>query len=91
MLDVFREEFHVWGYMEFSKLDWHIRSALKETFMVKEIYVGTPNGHINQHLANLVIDKQLLTWDKNGLLHYKSMYPIPKVWLLLELWYSHLL
>ena len=90
MLDVFRDEFYGWGYTEFSKMDRHIRDALKETFMAKGIYMGTPNGHVNQRLANLVIDEQLPTWDKNDFLHYKSMYPTSKAWLLLELRHSHL-
>ena len=90
MLEVFRDEFQGWGYTESSKLDQHIRGALKETFMAKGIYMGTPNGHINQRLANLVIDEQLPAWDKNDLLHYKSMYPTSKAWLLLELRHSYL-
>ncbi len=40
MLEVFREEFHGWGYTEFSRLDRYIRRILKETFMVKGIYLG---------------------------------------------------
>ncbi len=59
--------------------------------MAKEIYMDIPNGHINQRLANLVIDEQFPTWDKTDLLHYKSIYPTSKVWLLLELQHSHLL
>ena len=90
MLDVFRDEFYGWGYTEFSKMDRHIRDALKETFMAKGIYMGTPNGHVNQRLANLVIDEQLPTWDKNDLLHYKSMFSTSKAWLLLELRHFHL-
>lgn len=35
--------------------------------MAKEIYMGRVCDHVNQHLANLVIDKQLLIWDKNNL------------------------
>ena len=33
--------------MEFSKLDQHIRNALKKTFLAKKIYIGIPNGYIN--------------------------------------------
>ena len=29
--------------------------------MAKRIYISTPNDHVNQHLANLIIDKQLPT------------------------------
>ena len=57
MLEVFRDEFYGWGYIEFSKLDQHIKEALKKTFMIKKIYVSTPNDHINQCLANLVINE----------------------------------
>ena len=70
--------------MEFSKLDRHIRSALREIFMAKKIYIGRLSGHVNQRLANLVIDEQLLIWDKNNLCKYKKMYPTSKAWLLLE-------
>ena len=85
MLEVFRDEFQGWKYTEFSRLDRHIRGALKEIFMAKGIYMGIPNGHVNQCLANLVIDEQLPTWNKNDLLHYKSKYSTSKVWLLFEL------
>ncbi len=47
MLKVFCNEFHGWGYTEFSGLDRHIRGALKETFMAKEIYIGTANDYVN--------------------------------------------
>ena len=89
MLKVFRDEFHGWGYTEFSKLDQHIRGAFKEIFMAKGIYLGTPNGHINQQLANLVIDEQLPIWDKIELQEYKAMYPTSKAWVLLELRHSY--
>ena len=78
MLEVFCKEFYGWRYTEFSRLDRHIRETLKETFMAKEIYMGTPNGHVNQRLANLVIDEQLPIWDKNDLRKYKKMYPTSK-------------
>ena len=90
MLEVFREEFHGWGYTEFSKLNQHMRSALKKTFMVKGIYIGTYNDYINQRLANFVINEQLPDTDKNNLFHYKLMYLTSKAWLLLELRHSHL-
>ena len=47
MLEVFRKEFHRWGYMEFSRLDQNIQRILRETFMAKGIYMGRPSGHIN--------------------------------------------
>lgn len=57
MLEVFHDEFHGWGYTEFSRLDRHIKGALKETFMVKGSYMGKPRGYMNQRLANLVSNK----------------------------------
>ena len=78
MLEVFREEFHGRGYTEFSRLDQYIRQILKETFMAKRIYMGKPSGHINQRLANLVINEQLPIWDKNNLCKYKKMYQTSK-------------
>ncbi len=53
--------------------------------MVKEIYMGKTDGYVNQHLANLVIDEQLPTWDKNDLRKYKTIYPTSKTWLFLDL------
>ena len=84
MLEVFREEFHGWGYTEFSRLDRNIRRVLKETFMAKGIYMGRPSGHVNQRLANLVIDEQLPIWDENDLRMYKKIYPTSKAWILFE-------
>lgn len=74
MLDIFHNKFYKWEYMEFSKLDRHIKGTFKETFMIKKIYMGIPNGYINQRLANLVINEQVLIWDKKNIFHYKSMY-----------------
>ena len=82
--EVFYEEFQEWSYMEFSKVDQYIREALKETFMAKKIYIGRPSGHVNHRLANLVINKQLLIWDKNDFRKYKIIYSISKTWILLE-------
>ncbi len=47
MLKVFYDKFYGWEYTEFSKLDRNIRGAFKETFIAKEIYISTHNGHIN--------------------------------------------
>ena len=58
--------------------------------MAKRIYMGTANGHVNQRLANLIIDEQLPIWDKNDLRKYKMIYPTSKAWVLLELRHSHL-
>ncbi|WP_375449258.1 hypothetical protein, partial [uncultured Nostoc sp.] len=69
---------------EFSRLDKYIRRVLKETFMTKGIYMGRPGGHVNQRLANLVIDEQLPIWDENDLRKYKKIYPTSKAWILLE-------
>lgn len=52
--------------------------------MTKEIYIGQFSGHINQYLANLVIGKQLLVWDKNNYYNYKTMYLALKTWPFLE-------
>ena len=79
MIEIFREEFHGWGYTQFSRLDQNIRQVLKETFMTKGIYMGRSSSHINQRLANLVIDEQLLIWDENDLRTYKKIYPTSKV------------
>ena len=84
MLEVFCEEFYGWGYIEFSRLDRNIRRVLKETFMVKRIYMGKPSGHINQRLANLVINEQLPIWDKNNLRTYKKIYLTSKAWIFFE-------
>ena len=84
MLEVFREEFHGWGYTKFSRLDRNIRRVLKKTFMAKGIYMDRPSGHVNQRLAKFVIDEQLPIWDKNNLRKYKKIYPTSKAWILLE-------
>ncbi len=52
--------------------------------MTKGIYMDRPSGHVNQRLANLVIDEQLLIWDKNDFRKYKKIYLTSKVWILLE-------
>ena len=85
MLKVFYKEFYEWKYLEFSRLDKYIRQVLKESFMTKEIYISRPGGHVNQYLANLVIDEQLPIWDRNDLRKYKTIYPTSKAWALLEL------
>ncbi len=46
--------------------------------------MGKPSGHVNQRLANLVIDEQLPAWDEKDLRKYKKMYPTSKAWILLE-------
>ena len=84
MLEVFHEKIYRWGYIEFSRLNQNIRQVLKETFMAKRIYMGRPSGHVNQRLANLVIDEQIPIWDKNNLHKYKKIYLISKTWICLE-------
>ena len=84
MPEVFCEEFYGWGYTVFSRLDKYIRRVFKETFTTKKIYMGRPGGHVNQHLTNLVINQQLLIWDKNDLRKYKKVYLTSKIWVLLE-------
>ncbi len=84
MLEIFRKEFYGWGYTEFSRLNKYIRRVLKETLMTKGIYMGRPGGHVNQRLANLVINEQLPIWDENDFRKYKKIYPTSKTWILLE-------
>ena len=84
MLEVFCEEFYGWGYTEFSRLDRNIRQVLKETFLARKIYMGSPSDHVNQRLVNLIIDEQLPIWDENNLRKYKKIYPSSKTWILLE-------
>ena len=74
IFEVFCKEYYRWGYTEFIKLDQHIRQAFKETLIAKGIYMGQPSSHVNQRLANFIIEKQLPTWDKNDLRNYKTMY-----------------
>lgn len=52
--------------------------------MTKEIYMSKLGDHVNQRLANLVINEQLLIWYKNNLCKYKKMYPTSKAWVLFE-------
>lgn len=85
ILDVFCDEFHRWGNTKFSKLNQDIRSIFKETFMAKKNYMDTSSGYINQRLANLIINKLLLAWDKNNLYKYKLIYSISKIWLFFKL------
>ena len=46
--------------------------------MTKKIYISRPGGYVNQRLVNLVINEQLLIWDKNDLHKYKKIYPVSK-------------
>lgn len=85
MLEVFCEKFHRWEYIKFSELDQNKRQVFKEIFMAKKIYMGRPSDHVNQRLVNFVIDKQFLTWNKNNLHNYKTMYLTSKAWPLLKL------
>ncbi len=78
MLKIFCDEFYEWGYTKFSRLDKYIRQVFKETFMTKGIYISRPGDHVNQRLANLIIDERLLIWDKNNFRKYKKIYPISK-------------
>lgn len=61
-----------------------MRKTLKKTLMTKGIYIGKPSGHVNQCLANFVIDKLLLIWDENNLYKYKKIYLTSKEWVILE-------
>lgn len=57
-------------------LDKYIKQVLIKIFMTKKIYISRPGGHINQYLANLILDEQLLIWNKNNLHKYKTIYLI---------------
>ena len=46
--------------------------------------MGKPSDHVNQCLANLVINEQLPISDKNDLRMYKKIYLTSKVWILLK-------
>ena len=70
--------------MEFSKLDQHIKDAFKEIFIVKKIYMGRPSGYINQRLVHLIINEQVLIWDKNSFCKYKKIYSMSKASILLK-------
>lgn len=52
--------------------------------MIKKIYINRLGGHVNQYLANLVINKQIPNWDKNNLCKYKKIYSSSKAWVLLK-------
>lgn len=47
--------------------------------------MGQHGGHINQRLANFVISKQLLAWEKKNLRDYKIIYLASKAYSFLEL------
>lgn len=53
-------------------------TSFYKTFMAKKIYIDRVKSHLNEYLANLIIDKQLPIWDKNDFCSYKKMYPLPK-------------
>lgn len=47
MLEVFHKQFYKWGYIDFCKLDYHIKGGLKEIFMAKKIYISKLDNYIN--------------------------------------------
>lgn len=53
--------------------------------------MGRPSGHINQYLANLIIDKKLLIWDKNDLRKYKKIYLTSKIYIFFKLEFNFLI
>lgn len=67
---------------KFSKLDQYIRHTFKETLIAKKIYISQPSSHANYYLANFIINKQVLIYNKNNFYNYITMYLIIKVWLL---------
>lgn len=89
MQKLFRDKFHRWRYMKFSKLDQLCRGALKETFMPKTIYMNTGNNHVNQRLTNLISDEKLTVWDETRLVQYILMYLTSKAWVFFELLNTH--
>lgn len=52
--------------------------------MAKRIYMGQSSSYVNQHLANLIIDKQPPTKEKYEFRNYKTMYSASKAWPLFE-------
>lgn len=70
--------------MEFNKLDQYLKKALMEVFIIQKIYLTKLNSHINEHLANFIMDKQFLIWDKNNLHKYKKIYLTSKAQLFLN-------
>lgn len=54
-------------------MDQYIRKAFKKTFMTKKIYQGKPSGYMNECLANLIINKQFLAWDKTTSANIKDV------------------
>lgn len=46
MLEVFCDKFYGWGYMEFSKLDQHIKQTLKKTLIAKKIYIAKLGSYV---------------------------------------------
>lgn len=85
MLEFFCNKFYRQRYTRFSKLDQHIKSYYKKTFMAKKIYIDKSSNHINQYFANFIINEQLMSWDKNDIYKYKMLYLISKVQLFLKL------
>lgn len=47
MLKLCYKKFHEWQYTEFSILNQHIKQILKQTLIVKKIYINKFNGYIN--------------------------------------------
>lgn len=60
MLEVLYDEFHGCEYIKFSKIDQYIRKILKKHFINKKICINIIYTNKNQHLANFIIDEQLL-------------------------------
>ncbi len=52
--------------------------------MAKKIYLSKLYSYLNQRLANLIINKQFLAYEKNIFYKYKKMYLISKVWIFFE-------
>lgn len=58
-----------------------IRLYSHKITITQKIFLDKPNTHVNQYLANLVINKQLPIQDKHNFRKYKKIYQTLKVWI----------
>lgn len=52
--------------------------------MAKKIYLNKFCSYLNQRLANLIINKNILVYKKNSFHKYKKIYPMSKTWILFK-------
>lgn len=74
ILEVFYEKIHEQRYTEFNRLDKYIRQVFNKNSITKRIYKDRPRKYVNRCLANLIIHKQLLIWDKNDIYKFIKIY-----------------